>query len=63
MNEHEAPVSLAPTRKVASGALGGAVATLVLWIIDVTGVELPQAVAAAIATIVVFAVAYLVPSE
>lgn len=63
MNEHEAPVSLVPTRKVASGALGGAVATLVLWIIDVTGVELPQAVAAAIATIVVFAVAYLVPSE
>jgi putative flippase GtrA len=62
VGRHEAKPSLVPTRKVASGALGGAVATIILWIIDVAGVDVPQAVAGAITTVVAIAIAYLVPS-
>jgi hypothetical protein len=67
---HETPAepdepssSLIPQRKVSSGALGGAVATVILWAVGLTGVSIPSAVAAAIATVVVTAVAYLVPGE
>lgn len=55
--------SLLPQRKVSSGALGGAVATVILWAISLTGIDVPAAVAAAIATVVVTAVAYLVPGQ
>lgn len=62
VGRHEAKPSLVPTRKVASGALGGAVATILLWVIDTVGVTVPQAVAGAITTVVAIAIAYLVPS-
>lgn len=52
----------APIRKVSAGAAGGAVATVALWLIDLTGVELPPAVAAAITLLIMAGVAYLVPS-
>jgi putative flippase GtrA len=62
VGRHEVKPSLVPTRKVASGALGGAVATIILWIIDTAGVDVPQAAAGAITTVVAIAIAYFVPS-
>jgi hypothetical protein len=59
----EPTTSLLPQRKVSSGALSGAVATVILWAISLTGIDVPAVVAAAIATVVVTAVAYLVPGE
>lgn len=52
--------SLVPTAKVVAGTLGGAVATILLWLISFYGnVELPTEVAAAVTTIIVSIVAYL----
>lgn len=62
IGRHEAKSSLAPSRKVASGALGGAVATIILWIIDTAGVNVPQAVAGAITAVVAIVIAYWVPN-
>lgn len=62
IGRHEAESSLAPSRKVASGALGGAVATIILWIIDTAGVNMPQAVAGAITAVVAIVIAYWVPN-
>ncbi len=59
---HEQRVSLVPSRKVGSGALGGAVATIALWLIGLTNVDVPQGVAAAITAVVVSGIAYLVPN-
>jgi putative flippase GtrA len=63
IGRHEAKPSLAPSRKVTSGALSGAMATIILWIIDTVGIEVPQAVAGAITVIVGFVIAYLVPNS
>jgi len=54
---------LLPQRKVASGALGGAAAAVALWAIGLTGLDIPPAIAAAIAALITSGVAYLVPSE
>ena len=51
-----------PDRKVTSGALAGALAIVLIWFISLFGVEVPGAVGAAIATIMAFATAYMVPS-
>jgi uncharacterized membrane protein len=49
-----------PNAKVIAGALGGAVATIVLWLVSFYGgVDLPAEVAAAVTTIIVAIVAYL----
>jgi hypothetical protein len=54
--------SLAPTRKVGSGAIGGALSVIGLWVFDsMTAVEMPSAVAAAVTLLVTFGVSYLVP--
>lgn len=51
-----------PTRKVGSGAVGGAIATVIIWVITATtGVEIPAEVAAAVTVIVTAGLAYLVP--
>jgi len=51
-----------PTRKVGSSAIGGALATIVIWAINTySGVEMPPEIAAAITTIIVALIAYLVP--
>jgi hypothetical protein len=63
VGRHEAKPSLVPSRKVTSGALGGAVATIALWVIDAAGVDVPQAVAGAITTVFAIAIAYLVPAS
>jgi len=51
----------APVRKVTATGITGAVAVIVLWILESQGIVVPVPVAAAIQTIVMFAVAYLVP--
>lgn len=49
-----------PLRKVNAAALSGALATVVLWLIEF-GTEVPTVVAAAITTLVAAGVAYLTP--
>jgi hypothetical protein len=65
MAQHEradpAP-SLVPHVKIASGALAGGVASIAVWGIGLTGVDMPPAIGAAIATVTYAAIAYLVPS-
>lgn len=48
-----------PVTKVAAAGIGGAVATLVVYLASLTGVEVPGDVGAAIATVVAFAAGYL----
>lgn len=53
--------SAVPTRKVTAGLLGGAVVTLLAWVLTVTvGLEPPPAVVAAATTLVGFALSYFV---
>lgn len=52
-----------PDRKVGAGALAGALAIILIWIISLFGVEVPGAVGAAIATVFGFLTAYIVPSR
>lgn len=47
-----------PTRKVASGGIAGAVATILFALLDSQGIELDPAVVAAVTTLLSFAVAY-----
>jgi hypothetical protein len=56
------PVNRRPVRKVGSGAISGAVTTVIVWLIGATGVPVPPEVAAALTTIMTFVVAYLVPT-
>lgn len=50
-------------RKVVGATLGAAVATIIIWLIGLTGIEFSDAVAAAIVTVVTFLVGYFVPSS
>ena len=50
-----------PNKKVGAGALAGALAIVLIWVISLFGVEVPGAVGAAIATIFGFITAYYVP--
>jgi hypothetical protein len=50
-----------PNRKVGSGALAGAVVTVLVWIVDATsGVEIPPEIAAALVTIITLVTSYFV---
>ena len=51
-----------PDRKVGAGALAGALAIILIWVISLFGVEVPGAVGAAIATVFGFLTAYFVPT-
>ena len=55
------PVPKKPVPKVAAAGIGGAVATLIVYVAGLAGVEVPGDVGAAIATVVAFAAAYLKP--
>lgn len=58
------PPSRMPQRKVAAGTLAGALAALVVWGLDAfAGVRMSGESAAALVTVLSFAVAYMVPSE
>ncbi len=50
-----------PQRKVAAGGVAGALAVLALWGLSSIGVEVSAEVGAAIATLIGFATAYMVP--
>ena len=52
----------APVRKVAAGGIGGAITTVIVWVLNTWVLEqsMPSEVAAALATIVSFALAYFV---
>jgi len=51
-----------PDRKVTSGALAGAATVILVWVLSLFGVEVPGAVGAAIATVLGFVTAYMVPN-
>lgn len=54
-------VSSAPTNKVSAAGIGGSISVVLLWgARQFFGVEIPQEVAAAVATVISFASAYLV---
>ena len=54
--------SAAPVRKVVAGTIGGAVASLVLWLLSqYANFNPPPEVAGAITTIIAFLVGYIVP--
>jgi putative flippase GtrA len=48
-------------RKVKAAGIGGAVATVVVFVLSAVGVELPADVAAAVAAIISVVAGYLVP--
>lgn len=50
-----------PTRKVGAGALGGALATIVVWAVSLAGVDVPGTVGAAIGVVFTFGTSFLVP--
>lgn len=52
-----------PNTKVAAGGLAGGISTLIVWGLGAAGVEVPPEVAAALATLVAFGVAYFVPER
>ena len=54
--------SLKPAQKILAGGLAGAVATIIVWLIESIGkTTVPGAVAVAISTVLSFITAYLVP--
>ena len=57
----EKKVTAVPEKKVTAAALAGAVATILVWILHLTGVDIPPEVAAAITTILAAAAGYLAP--
>ncbi len=51
-----------PARKVMAGSVGAAVGTIAIWLLtETTGLTLPPTVEAALLTVIVFAVGYVVP--
>jgi hypothetical protein len=52
-----------PNTKVGAGGIGGALASIIVWGVSLAGVDVPAEVAAAFATVVSFAVGYLVPEK
>lgn len=54
--------TLVPTSKVTAGAVAGAVAALVVWIIEIAAkINVPGYIAIAISTVLTFFTSYLVP--
>ena len=52
-----------PNRKVGSAGLAGALSVLVIWILGESGIDISAEVAAALTTVLMFAVGYLVPER
>jgi putative flippase GtrA len=53
--------SKAPTRKVATAGVAGAISAIVLFVLKQKGVEVPGDVATAVTTLIAFFLAYIVP--
>ncbi|MCA1570803.1 MAG: hypothetical protein LC798_10900 [Chloroflexi bacterium] len=56
------PTGIRPVRKVNAALIGGAIATVSVWVLALLGVETPAEVAVAIGAICSGGLAYLVPS-
>lgn len=52
-----------PTAKVAATGVGGAVATIIIWLLGLFGVAVSGEVAAALTTIIAFASGYMKKSD
>ncbi len=50
-----------PEKKVTAATLAGAVATILVWILHLAGVDVPSEVAAAIATVLAAVAGYFAP--
>ena len=50
-------------KKVAAGGFAGGMSLLVVWGLGSLGVDVPPEVAAALTTVITFAVSYLVPDN
>lgn len=62
-NHEPAQKSPKPERKVNAAGVGGATATVLLWIVTTfTGVQMDAAVAAALVTVATYALGYFVPN-
>lgn len=51
---------MAPSRKITSVALAGALTTIAVWVASLASVEVPGQVAAAITTVLAFGAGYVV---
>lgn len=51
---------MAPSRKITSVALAGALTTIAVWLLALGGVEVPAQVAAALTTVLTFGAGYIV---
>jgi hypothetical protein len=50
-----------PEKKVTAATLAGAIATILVWVLHLTGVDIPPEVAAAMATVLAAVAGYLAP--
>ncbi|MCW2864743.1 MAG: hypothetical protein JWP48_6451 [Actinoallomurus sp.] len=50
-----------PEKKVTAATLAGAVVTILVWILHLTGVDIPSEVAAAITTVLAAVAGYMAP--
>lgn len=51
--------SAVPVPKVAAAGIGGAGATILVWALELAGVDVPPGVAAAFASVIAFVAGYL----
>lgn len=49
----------APTNKVAAGGVAGALTVILVWVLNLNGVEMPPEVSSALTVIISFGAAYL----
>jgi len=50
-----------PEKKVTAATLAGAVVTILVWVLHLTGVDIPSEVAAAITTVLAAVAGYMAP--
>ena len=48
-----------PDSKVAAGGIAGAIATCLVWALNLVGVDMPAEVGAGFATLIIFAASYI----
>lgn len=63
VSERSQGTSRRPTDKVTAAAAAGALATLVVWIVGLAGLDVPAEVTAALTTVLVFLAGYLRPEH
>jgi hypothetical protein len=56
-------MNIAPTPKMNAVGIGGAVAIILVWGLSIAGIEMPAAVASAVATVISFALGWMTPER